>query len=440
MVIIIGLGVSSGDLTARAAEALRAATCVYLRTERHATAANLRKMGIVYHTFDAMYETAEDFDELYAAMAREIVVADERADSAEEKPGGALSRTVFCVPGAAAYGDASVKAVTMACEERHIGWEIIPGVGWEARAAAWAGGCEGLCIQTARETCVINPRRALVITEIDTRAVAGDVKLRLMEHYPDGYTVMLDGVPLPLYEIDRIKEYTIDTALFVPSLALMQARHYDFWHLLEIMDILRDPVNGCPWDREQTHQSLAKYLIEEAYEAEDAILNGDPMRIADELGDVLLQTAFHARIASEHGDFAAMDITSAICRKMISRHTHIFGGMRADTPEEVSRNWAEMKKGEKGLLTLKQALDEVPRGFPAALRAEKILKRLNAVDFDFNRQIAGPLEEAEKAQKALHAALDWLCDRVGGMENAAAQTGRKLENLTKKELSMLWKT
>ena len=128
---------------------------------------------------------------------------------------------------------------------------------------------------------------------------------------------------------------------------------------------------GCPWDRAQTHASLRKNLVEEAYEAVDAIDSGCPDRLCDELGDVLMQVVLHAQLAMEAGDFTFDDVVTAICRKMISRHTHIFGDDHASTPDEVLDTWEKNKLKEKGFKTQSQVLHDVPRSLPALQRGYK---------------------------------------------------------------------
>ncbi|RIH83474.1 MazG family protein [Calidithermus roseus] len=145
--------------------------------------------------------------------------------------------------------------------------------------------------------------------------------------------------------------------------------------LLEVMRRLRAP-DGCPWDKEQTHLSLRPYMLEEAAEAVDAMSKGDPDELAEELGDVLLQVAFHSVIAEQEGTFSYSQVEGHIVDKLIRRHPHVFGGVKADTPEEVSANWRVIKAGEgKGRASV---CDEVPRSLGALARAAEIQKKLEA--------------------------------------------------------------
>jgi len=157
-----------------------------------------------------------------------------------------------------------------------------------------------------------------------------------------------------------------------------------FERLVDIMRKLRAP-DGCPWDREQTHQTLKPYLIEEACEVLDAIDANDDRALAEELGDVLLQVVFHAQVASEDDRFTVEDVARAISEKLERRHPHVFGDVKADTPEAVLKNWDDIKKEEKADKGEDQVglLDDVPRHLPALMRAEVLQKKAARVGFDW---------------------------------------------------------
>ena len=170
---------------------------------------------------------------------------------------------------------------------------------------------------------------------------------------------------------------------------------------------LRAP-GGCPWDREQTHQTLKTYLIEEAYEVLDALEHGSPEELTEELGDLLLQVLFHADIAREAGLFDIGDVITAIQDKMIRRHPHVFGNVKADTPDQVLKNWAQLKAEEKkaarSTKTLPSALDGVPRSLPALLEAHQLTKKAAQVGFDWET-IEGIFEKLVEETSELRAAL-----------------------------------
>lgn len=151
----------------------------------------------------------------------------------------------------------------------------------------------------------------------------------------------------------------------------------DFNRLCEIIHQLRSP-EGCPWDREQTHKSLSKHLIEESYEAIDAIEEGDNAKIADELGDVLLQIVMHAEIGSEKGEFTIDDVLDAICTKMIVRHPHVFGNVVAETSEKVLDNWEAIKRSERGQKKTHEAISSITLSLPALMRCDKIIGKIKS--------------------------------------------------------------
>lgn len=151
----------------------------------------------------------------------------------------------------------------------------------------------------------------------------------------------------------------------------------DITPLVNIMARLRDPASGCPWDKEQTFKTIAPYTIEEAYEVADAIERDDMAALKDELGDLLLQSVYHARIAEEAGHFALADVIHAICDKMVRRHPHVFG------QGETSPGWEEIKAGERGAIGDASALAGVAHALPALLRSEKLQKRAARTGFDW---------------------------------------------------------
>jgi len=184
----------------------------------------------------------------------------------------------------------------------------------------------------------------------------------------------------------------------------------DIRTLIDIMAALRTPVSGCPWDLAQTFATIAPYTIEEAYEVADAIERDDMHDLCDELGDLLLQVVFHARLAEEDGSFAFGDVVQAITEKMIRRHPHVFGSVDADTPEAVKRNWEDIKAEEKAGRHAANGtrpaslLDDVPLALPALQRAVKLQKRAARVGFDWDDagQVLGKVrEEIDEVDEAL---------------------------------------
>jgi tetrapyrrole methylase family protein/MazG family protein len=175
----------------------------------------------------------------------------------------------------------------------------------------------------------------------------------------------------------------------------------EFDELVSIMARLRSG-NGCEWDRVQTHESLRQYLLEETHEVLEAITHGDAAHLCEELGDLLLQVLFHARIAEEKGEFDISDVLRAISEKMIRRHPHVFGDAVADTPEAVSRQWEQIKKTVENR-THDSLIDGIPHGFPSLLRAAKVSRKIARAGFDWSstghvmEKVDEELQELKKA-------------------------------------------
>ena len=194
-------------------------------------------------------------------------------------------------------------------------------------------------------------------------------------------------------------------------------KKYTIDDLLEILKVLRSD-NGCPWDRVQTHDSIKKNMIEETYEAIDALESGDDGAFANELGDVLLQVAFHATLAKERGAFCFDDILNEICTKLIARHTHVFGEDKAVSAEEALSTWEKNKKKEKGLKSDSELLKEVPHGLPALMRAQKLQKKAAACGKSF--------EEGDKAAKKVSEIAVNLQGSVPGESDTEKAVGDML--------------
>ncbi|ADU73339.1 tetrapyrrole methylase family protein/MazG family protein [Acetivibrio thermocellus AD2] len=249
---------------------------------------------------------------------------------------------------------------------------------------------------------------------------------------------------------------------------------YTFDDLVEIMKILRSE-NGCPWDREQNHESLKKYLIEETYEVLEVIDLNDKKRLCEELGDLLLQIVFHAQIASEDNEFDINDVITGICRKMVQRHTHVFGTDKADTAEEVLANWEEIKKKEKGMESQTEVLKSVPSNLPALMRSYKVQQKASQVGFDWKdidsvfEKVYEEINELRDVYKskdverindelgdvlfsivnlsrflkvqpelALMGSVNKFIERFEFIEKEAAKSGRTLSEMSLDEMDELW--
>ncbi|MCX7711970.1 MAG: nucleoside triphosphate pyrophosphohydrolase [Clostridia bacterium] len=250
--------------------------------------------------------------------------------------------------------------------------------------------------------------------------------------------------------------------------------NYTFAELIDIMALLRSE-NGCPWDKDQDHQSLKRYLIEETYEVLEAIDLNDRKKLCEELGDLLLQIVFHARIAEEEGTFTIEDVITGISRKMILRHTHVFGEDKAETPDEVVDNWEAIKKKEKGVRNQTEVLKDVPSILPALMRSYKVQQKAAQVGFDWDntedvfKKVYEEIKELEDVYKsknvdritdemgdvffslvnlsrflkvqpelALTGSTNKFIERFQFIEEESARLGKKLEEMTLAEMDVLW--
>ena len=253
-----------------------------------------------------------------------------------------------------------------------------------------------------------------------------------------------------------------------------QKENYDIYDLIKIMELLRSE-NGCPWDREQNHQSIRSNVIEEAYEVADAIDSGSKEMLVEELGDLLLQVVFHARMDEEAGGFNFDDVCDGICKKLVYRHPHVFGDIDADTSDQVLKNWDALKKKEKKQECFTDTLNSVPKAFPALMRSQKVQKRAARAGFDFDNKSdvydkvaeemvelsdADTLNDDKKifeeygdllfsvvnlarflnidAEEALAASTDKFISRFEKVEQLAIERGIDMPNTPITELDILW--
>ena len=179
---------------------------------------------------------------------------------------------------------------------------------------------------------------------------------------------------------------------------------YDWADFLDIMRLLRGP-GGCPWDAEQTHQSIRRNFLEETYEALDALDRDDPVDMCEELGDVLMQVVFHATIEEERGRFTMADVVDGVAQKMVYRHPHVFGTVHVDNSDQVLVNWEKLKRTEKGQASTADAIEAVPHTLPALWRAEKVQKKAAKAGFDWDDPLRA-LDKLEEEVRELRAAME----------------------------------
>ncbi|MCC3377478.1 nucleoside triphosphate pyrophosphohydrolase [Cohnella sp. REN36] len=432
---VVGLGSGGEDqLTLGILKTLEAARLRYARTEDHPAIRDLRARGIAFEPFDALYERHDAFEQVYED------IADTLLRTAAEHPDEPV---VYAVPGHPMVAERAVQLLRSRAPGAGVSLQIMGGESFLDQAFVRLGfdPIEGFQLLDASELRRehLRPRLHTVIGQVYDAYTASDAKLTLMAVYPDDHEIVVGqalGVPgeerilrMPLHELDRLEAYGNLTLVYVPASDDERLARRSFERLHEIVAILRSP-EGCPWDREQTHQSIRRNFIEETYEAIEALDLDDPDGMKEEFGDVLLQVLLHSQMEEEAGAFDVFDVLAELNDKLIFRHPHVFGGDDASDAEEALRNWEARKaeeKRRKGLPERQSVLDGIPKDLPALPRAHKLQKKAAGVGFDWPDlggvfdKIAEELEELKTAvsSESAERQRDELGDLLFAVVNAA---------------------
>ena len=387
MITIIGLGPGPiEDLSLRAWVKLQQCDTLYLRTRHHPCIEEL-PAHFKRVSFDDIYENYDRFEDVYRAIVETIFEIASRGQD-----------IVYGVPGDPFVGEATVSRLLEAAAARDLDVEIVNGISFIEPCLAQIGidALDGIQILDALEVASqyhppINPAKPVLLAQVYSRQVASDLKLTLMNQYPETFPVKLihgagsstDAIEsLPLFQIDRSDKIDVMTTLFVPALHPLSS----FEAFQDIIAHLRSD-QGCPWDREQTHPSLRPFLIEETYEVLEALDRNDTRALAEELGDLLLQIILHSQIAVDDGEFYMSDVLRIVNEKMIRRHPHVWGDTEVNgDPEQVTLNWEDIKRAEKAEAgkARESLLDGVPKAAPSLLVAHRYSQRAAKVGFDWD--------------------------------------------------------
>ncbi len=371
MVRIVGLGPGRPSLIPTAnLEALRNAQTLILRTAQHPAATWIREQGIKFETCDDLYDSAENFEELYDAIAQRVID----------------SNATYGVPGNPLYGELSVSKILQKCDAEVL---AAPGFVDSCLQSLKMPVSGSLQIWNAYEpeSVLQDARSNQMIYNIDCKEIASNVKLRLLRIFsPEKMVTIVSEIGLEnekqcncaLFELDHLEYHPLVT-VFVEADELERPK--GFYGLVDVVDKLLGP-EGCPWDKEQTHESLKKHLLEESYETLDAIDSRDPERLCEELGDLILQPIMHAQMESIEGSFNIDDVIESISEKLIRRHPHVFGDKDIHTAAEVLKNWDRIKQTESVNPT--SILGKVPKSLPSLLRASEISTRAARAGFEWD--------------------------------------------------------
>ncbi|NPV26917.1 MAG: nucleoside triphosphate pyrophosphohydrolase [Firmicutes bacterium] len=410
-IAIVGLGPGAIDsLSIGSLELLLSGQPVFLRTERHPVVAELVRRGMTYQSFDRFYEQYETFDQVYQAMV-DALLAELAKNTGRE--------IIFAVPGHPLVAEQAVRQLLAVAPAQGHRVRVLPAMSCvEAMYSTLnIDPTNGVAILDALslDKTGFNPAIGLIITQVYDRLVAGEVKLTLMDHYPDDWRITLvraAGIPgeekvaeIPLYELDRLEWIDHLTSIYVPAhpkFGWDGVSSYPLDPLVKVMQTLLSP-GGCPWDREQTHQTLKPYLLEETYEVVEALEEEDMHKLCEELGDLLLQIVFHAELARRAESFDLNDVIRRVTEKMIHRHPHVFGAVRVAGTKDVLINWERLKEEEKAGERPRFFLEDVPKTLPALLRADKVQSKAARVGFDWP-DVAGAWSKVEEELRELRAA------------------------------------
>ncbi len=374
--------------------------------------ATLDDEHIPYTTLDFLYESSRNYDSLAEKIAREV------------RRRGKDKNVCYCIDGCAAEDEAA----------RLLLKHRVTLIDGRSKAAHFASAAKLNGEYSAYSA--FSPVRPVSLPAVFYDVTAdnlSDWKLSLAEQFGDEVPVCLisehSAEKMPLFEADRRKDFGNLSGLVVYDVPLLEKKKYDFEDLLAIMRRLRAP-DGCPWDRVQTHESIRINAIEEAYELVDAIDKSDPDKICEETGDVLMQAVFHALMEEEKGTFSVGDMVTTLCEKLITRHTHIFGGDHAENAEGALSVWEKNKMTEKHQTTYSDAVRDVPAVFPALLRAQKVAKRMEKGGWDkatienFERKFREEYIELKEAMKGGDKAR--IFEELGDVLFCTVELGRAM--------------
>ncbi|MGG2025196.1 nucleoside triphosphate pyrophosphohydrolase [Gottfriedia sp. S16(2024)] len=379
------LGLGAGDLNQLPFgiyKVLQKTDNLYLRTKDHPVISELEREGLTFQSFDEIYEKHDRFEEVYQEIVHLLVKASEE---------GAIT---YAVPGHPLVAEKTVQLLIELADKGKIQLDIKGGQSFldAMFTSLKIDPIEGFQFVDATdlESESITFRQHLIICQVYDQMTASHAKLKLMEQLPDDYEVVIVTAAgsateqirsVPLFELDRDTSINNLTSVYVPPVKNEEDLYHQFETLRSVIATLRGP-NGCPWDQKQTHESLKKYLLEEAYELLEAIDEEDDDHIIEELGDVLLQVMLHAQIGEDEGYFSIQDVIQGLVSKLIYRHPHVFSTVHVNGEEDVLKNWQELKQAEKGHV-VESVLSGIPKDLSGLLKAEKLQSKAAKVGFDW---------------------------------------------------------
>ncbi|MBM7663429.1 tetrapyrrole methylase family protein/MazG family protein [Bacillus mesophilus] len=475
-IYVLGLGAGElGQLTVQMYKRIQECPNLYVRTKDHPVVTELEQEGKRIVGFDDIYEKHDQFHLVYEEIVEILCKKSHTEDVFYAVPGHPLvaEKTVELLLAKRAQGyQVVIEGGSSFLDPLFTALEIDPIQGFQ------------LVDGTSFKAEELELKQHMIICQVYDQFVASEVKLGLMNRLPDEYEVVVvtaagtskqEVKKVPLYELDHGMNISNLTTVYVPPVQEESLLYQEFQSLKDVIAALRGP-GGCPWDQEQTHQSLKPFIIEEAYEVLEAIDEEDDDHLIEELGDVLLQVMLHAQIGEDEGWFTIQDVIRSVTEKMIRRHPHVFGEQKAEHSSEVVKLWDEIKKKETKNTNQESILSGIPQSLPGLLLANAIQKKAAKVGFDWKE--ASPIweklyEEIEefKAELDLNSSKEKASKELGDilfaivnvarfyqidpeiaimqtnnkfknrfqyMERQADEKGIKLDTLSLEELDILW--
>ena len=380
---VIGLGASELDqLQMGVYKKLKSAKKIYVRTMDHPVIQELQKEGILFESFDTVYEKHDRFEPVYQEITERL------KELVQSEP------IVYAVPGHPLVAEQTVQLLIQAEKKEEINLKIEGGQSFldPIFGALKIDPIDGFQLLDGTSFSVheVNMHNHLLIAQVYDAFSASEVKLTLMEKYRDDYPVTIVTAAgssleklttVPLFELDQAVELNNLTTIYVPPVEDDLDAVRDWTTFRKIIATLRGP-NGCPWDQKQTHESLKKYFLEEVHEFLAAVDEEDDFAMVEELGDVLLQIFLHAQIGEDNGYFNLEEVIASISEKMIRRHPHVFGDVSVENSEEVVANWNAIKLKEKDE-QIGSLLKGEYRASSSLLTAFNYQKKAASVGFDW---------------------------------------------------------
>lgn len=479
-ITVIGLGAGDvNQLSLGIYKKLKQEQSCFVRTMDHPVIGELQTEGIEFISFDEVYEKHDQFEAVYEEISETLLKE-------------AVSKNVlYAVPGHPMVAEKTVQLLLEKAAKRDIEIKLEGGQSFldPLFQAVHIDPIEGFQLLDATDLHrdEIQISHHMIIGQVYDMFTASEVKLTLMEKLPDDYEVYIvtaagssqeKVTKVALFELDHGMELSNLTSVYVPPVKQNELLYKEFTKLRQIIAKLRGP-GGCPWDQKQTHESLKRYLLEEAYELIDTIDEQDDDAMIGELGDVLLQVMLHAQIAEDEGMFTVDDVVESISAKMVRRHPHVFGDVQVRDAEDVVVNWQKIKEEEKGEKSEEPTslLADVEKSLPNLMRAEEYQKRAAKVGFDWDEvtqaweKVREEVDEVEveikqatpnmerikdelgdvffalvnvarfykiEPEEAVYSANQKFYRRFSYIETCVRQTGKNFEDYTLTELDRFW--